>query len=87
MAEHWHDHETLGDEACEHRMLEIVAFKAGYRAALATSAPPPEADQLRAGVRQIVTALRDKEWADLLATDPDLLDLEVEVGKLIGARG
>lgn len=47
---------------------------------------PVEADPLRAGVRQIVTALRNREWADLLTTDSDLADLEEQVGKLIGAR-
>lgn len=46
----------------------------------------PAVDPLRAGVQRIVTALRNREWADLLATDPDLLALEVEVGKLIGVR-
>jgi hypothetical protein len=48
-AELWHDAETLSGPDCDHRQLEIIAFKAGYRAALAASpaapATQPEAEK------------------------------------------
>jgi hypothetical protein len=47
---------------------------------------PTDETALRAGVRQLTLALREREWADLLTTDSDLAALEEEVRKLLGER-
>lgn len=38
-AARWHDENTLGDEQCEHRQLELIAYVEGYSAALADGVP------------------------------------------------
>jgi hypothetical protein len=47
---------------------------------------PADETALRAGVRQLTLALREREWADLLTTDSDLAALDEEVRKLLGER-
>jgi hypothetical protein len=40
---------------------------------------------LRAAVRQMVTALKNREWAEHASPDPDLQALEAEITALVGA--
>ncbi len=47
-------------------------------------APTDEPDELRRAVRQMAEALKGREWAEHVSTDPDAVELEREITDLIG---
>jgi len=69
--EAWHDRESLGDDKCEHRTLEVAAYTAGYRAAIAQT-------HQSAAMPDLVEALRDmlSGWVYIRHSHGDLYGVD-----------